>query len=136
MAESSTVYSIENNGYKIQVRTGFDLDRSNVLKGQFLFSYQITITNCGGQAAQLMSREWHIKDAHGHVRLVQGPGVVGYTPVFGIGESFDYQSFCPLATMNGSMWGSFTMKNHQGEEFRIKTPVFEFSVPEDLIDRY
>lgn len=125
-----------SNNFKIEVKTEFDFDQSNPLQFQYMFRYTILITNTGSTAAQLLSRKWNIKDGKGNLKYVEGPGVIGATPFFKPGESFEYQSFCPLPTMNGEMWGHFNMVNDKGEAFRIDTPVFHFQVPKDYIDDY
>lgn len=127
--------SISNN-FRIEVKTEFDFDQSNPLQYQYLFRYTILISNLGKIEAQLISRKWNIKDGKGELKFVEGPGVVGETPYFKSGDSFEYHSFCPLPTMEGEMWGHFNMKDEHGKEFRIDTPVFRFHVPEDFIDIY
>lgn len=127
--------SISNN-FKIEVKTEFDFDQSNPLQFQYLFRYTINITNEGQIPAQLISRKWNIKDDKGDIKYVEGPGVIGATPHFKPGDSFEYQSFCPLPTMKGEMWGHFNMVDDEGNSFRIDTPVFRFHVPEDFIDNY
>lgn len=125
-----------SNHFKIEVLTEFDFDQSNPLQFQYLFRYAIRITNEGTLTAQLLSRKWNIKDAKGSLKYVEGPGVIGATPWFRPGESFEYQSFCPLPTLEGEMWGHFNMVTDTGDQFRIDTPVFRFKVPDDLIDHY
>lgn len=125
-----------NNNFKVEVRTEFDFDQSNPLQYNYLFRYTILISNTGAHPAQLLSRKWFIKDAKGDVKLVEGPGVIGQTPYFEPGHSFEYSSFCPLPTMTGEMWGHFNMKDEVGNQFKVETPVFKFSVPSDLIDVY
>lgn len=127
--------SISNN-FKIEVKTDFDFDQSNPLQFQYLFSYTINITNIGTVSAQLVSRKWHIKDGKGVMKYVEGPGVIGATPFFKPGDTFEYQSFCPLPTLNGEMWGYFNMVTEDGQTFKIDTPHFHFKVPDEFIDNY
>lgn len=127
--------SISNN-FKIEVKTEFDFDQSNPLQFQYLFRYTINITNVGTVSAQLVSRKWHIKDGKGVMKYVEGPGVIGATPFFKPGDSFEYQSFCPLPTLDGEMWGYFNMVTEDGQTFKIDTPHFHFQVPKDYIDDY
>lgn len=127
--------SISNN-FKIEVKTDFDFDQSNPLQSQYLFRYTINITNMGVLPAQLVSRKWNIKDARGVTKYVEGPGIVGATPFFKPGDSFEYQSFCPLPTMEGEMWGHFNMVDEDGQTFKIDTPIFRFCVPKEYIDIY
>ena len=58
-------------------------------------------------AAQLISRHWIITDAQGIVQEVRGLGVVGAQPLLQPGESFEYTSWCQLATPSGSMHGTY-----------------------------
>lgn len=125
-----------DNDFRIEVNTEFDYGQSNPLQKLFLFSYHIKITNLGTRSAQLLSRKWYIKNKFEEVKIVEGPGVVGHTPHFRPGESFEYQSFCPLDTVGGEMWGHFVMRDDSGMEFKIETPIFKFRIPEEFIDRY
>lgn len=125
-----------NNNFKIEIRTEFDFTQSNPMQFQYLFAYFIKITNMGSEGAKLLSRKWHIKDGKGEQRIVEGPGVVGFSPYFRPGESFEYQSFCPLQTLEGEMWGFFNMVDDEGKDFRIDTPMFRFKVPSEYIDVY
>jgi ApaG protein len=131
-----TTFVNQDQGYQIEVRTEFDFTNSNPMNFNYLFKYFISITNRTGIASQLLSRKWHIKDGNGNVKIVEGPGVIGYTPQFKIGETFNYSSFSPLPTLTGEMWGHFNMMSHDGGSFKIETPHFYFKVPEDFIDRY
>ncbi len=125
-----------SNKFKIEVNTNFEFDQSNPLQFHYLFSYTILITNTGEVPAQLISRKWNIKDGKGELKHVEGPGVIGQTPFLKPGESFEYQSFCPLPTLEGEMWGFFNMVDEEGKTFKIDTPVFRFKVPDEYIDDY
>lgn len=125
-----------NNDFKVEIKTDFDFDQSNPLQYHYLFRYTILITNMGDVPAQLLSRKWFIKDAKGELKHVEGPGVIGQTPSFEPGHSFEYTSFCPLPTMTGEMWGHFNMADKNGRNFKVDTPVFKFHVPGKFIDRY
>jgi ApaG protein len=126
----------ETNKFRVEVQTFFDFDQSNPMQYQYLFRYKILITNVGEREAQLISRKWNIRDAKGSIKIVEGPGVIGQTPYFKPGQSFEYSSFCPLPTMSGEMWGHFNMMDKDGKEFRIETPIFKFLVPAEYIDIY
>lgn len=73
----------------------------------FLFGYQITIKNEGPLTIKLMERYWHITNGQGLSQEVRGLGVVGQHPELAPGESFTYQSACPLPTPRGSMQGNY-----------------------------
>lgn len=126
----------ESNFFRIEIKTDFDFNQSNPMQLQYLFRYSIVIKNIGQNEAKLISRKWHIKDGKGEIRIVEGPGVIGKTPQLKAGESFEYQSFCPLPTLTGEMWGHFNMIDNEGQKFKIDTPIFKFFVPEEYIDTY
>lgn len=92
--------------------------------GQFLYTYNISITNHGSQACQLLKRHWIIVDGHGRKEEIEGDGVVGEQPIIEAGESYQYSSYCPLPTPTGNMRGSFTFKDEDGRNFRVSVPLF------------
>jgi ApaG protein len=116
----------------VQVRSQFLPERSAPRQNQYLFSYTITISNVGEETAQLLSRHWVITDAEGEVQEVRGPGVVGEQPVLEPGMSFEYTSYCPLATNVGTMQGSYTMVRPDGETFDAQIAPFTLAVPNAL----
>ena len=69
-------------GIRVQVRSQYLPERSAPREQQYLFAYHIRVSNQGDETAQLVSREWIINDADGHVERVKGPGVVGEQPVW------------------------------------------------------
>lgn len=98
--------------------------------GQEVFVYFITIENRGPETVQLLEREWFITDGDGSVEHVMGKGVVGETPVLEPGQSFQYNSFCPLANPPGSMEGYYTFQNMLGARFRVRIPPFALRLPQ------
>lgn len=95
----------------------------------YFFAYKITITNLGATTAQLLNRHWIITDALGHTEEVRGPGVVGLQPKITSGQSFDYDSACPLRTSSGTMKGSYQFIGEDGETFNIEIPEFYLIAP-------
>jgi ApaG protein len=120
------------HGIRVQVTSAYLPDRSSPQEQQYFFTYRIRITNVGKERAQLVSREWIITDSNGHVQEVRGPGVVGEQPVLGPGDSFEYSSFCPLATPVGSMHGTYQMVTALGERFDAVIAPFTLAVPNAL----
>lgn len=96
------------------------------------FGYRIRITNKGTQMAQLVSRHWIITDSTGHVEEIRGAGVVGQQPKIQPGQSFEYESACPLNASSGSMKGSYQMVGANGESFEIEIPEFFLIAPTAL----
>ena len=119
-------------GIRIQVKATYLSDRSSPRDSQYLFAYQVRISNVGTEAAQLVSREWIITSAEGDAERVKGPGVVGEQPVLQPGGSFEYTSYCPLKTAVGSMQGSYQMVTADGERFDAQIAPFTLAVPNSL----
>jgi len=116
-------------GIRVQAQSFYDEERSSPSENYYFFAYKVTISNEGGESAQLVSREWIITDGNGETQRVQGPGVVGEQPVLAPGEAFEYTSFCPLPTPVGSMHGAYLMVLTTGERFAAEIAPFSLSVP-------
>lgn len=104
--------------------------------GQHLYQYKIKITNKRDESVQLLSRHWVIRYSFKgsmETREVEGPGVVGETPIIEPGKTFEYSSFCPLPTPHGSMRGTYLMETQNGAKFEAKVPLF-FLRPQTLSD--
>ena len=119
-------------GVRVQVRSAYVPERSSPEESHYFFAYRVRIANEGEETVQLVSREWIITDADGHVERVKGPGVVGEQPILGPGESFEYTSFCPLRTAIGSMHGTYQMVSARGDRFDATIAPFSLAVPTAL----
>jgi ApaG protein len=119
-------------GIRIEVQSAYMPERSAPKESQYLFEYQVRISNVGPETAQLISREWIITNADGEVERVKGPGVVGEQPVLTPGGAFEYRSFCPLKTSVGSMQGSYQMVTANGERFDAMIAPFTLAIPNAL----
>ena len=117
--------------HDLQVTTisRFIPERSNKEVHIFFFAYWITIKNQGETPAQLLNRYWHIMDADGRINEVKGEGVVGEKPLINPGESFEYNSFCPLPTEFGFMQGYYEMQGKDKSTFKIEIPQFRLASP-------
>ena len=114
---------------RVAVKPQFLNDQSDPNENRYLWAYHITIENQGAETVQLLRRHWHITDARGRVREVEGPGVIGVQPVIAPGKSHQYSSGVPLETPSGFMAGSFQMKNEAGEGFDVTIPMFALDSP-------
>mmetsp|Transcript_51212 Transcript_51212/g.124790 ORF Transcript_51212/g.124790 Transcript_51212/m.124790 type:complete len:347 (+) Transcript_51212:80-1120(+) len=134
-------------GIRVKVSTYYMEEQSAPADGRFLFGYNVTISNVGRQACQLVSRNWLIRAAaSSKVEEVSGSGVVGRQPVLEKGEEFSYTSACPLSLPRaflehlppsrvlGSMEGSYTMvAGALGQDvFQVKIAPFSFVLPKDV----
>ena len=117
---------------QIDVEPSYIPEKSQPQKQLFFFGYRVKITNLRTSPTQLLSRHWVITDGHGHVEHVEGPGVVGETPRILPGESFEYNSFCPLPTPTGNMRGTFQMVADDGEKYDVRIPLFFLREPQSL----
>jgi ApaG protein len=112
------------NGIRIDVKTFYLKEESVPAMGQYLFAYEISITNQTNRPVQLLHRHWIITDALGKVEEVKGPGVIGRQPRINPGATHTYNSFCPLQTPFGSMKGSYKFMSDEGEVFECEIPLF------------
>jgi ApaG protein len=120
-------------GVKVSVETFYQLDYSNPLKGEFMFAYRITIVNQSEQTLQLLSRHWHIVDANGVEKEIEGEGVVGQQPILRPNEAYQYVSGCNLNTEIGKMFGTYLMINiSNGKKFKVNIPVFHLVASQKL----
>jgi ApaG protein len=104
----STSSTRVTEGIRVTVQASYLPGESRPENSNYLFAYRIKITNeSHPTTVKLMSRMWVITDSAGRQREVNGQGVVGQFPELAIGESFEYQSGCPLNTNEGSMEGHF-----------------------------
>jgi len=109
---------------RVSAHARFLEDQSQPADEEYVFTYEITITNDGTAPARLVARHWVITDARGGVEEVRGPGVVGETPRLGPGEHHVYTSFSVLPTPMGSMHGTYQMVRDSGETFDAEIPTF------------
>jgi ApaG protein len=116
-------------GIRVRVQSFYDEERSSPSENYYFFAYTVTISNLGGEPAQLVSREWIITDGNGETQRVRGPGVVGEQPVLAPGESFEYTSICPLSTSVGSMQGTYLMVLASGDRFEAEIAPFSLAAP-------
>ncbi len=114
----------------MEVISNYEAVHSDPENNQFMFSYRIRIHNESHGTVQLLRRHWIIFDSKHELQQVEGPGVVGNTPVLRPGQSYVYQSGCQLHSSIGSMRGQYMMeKINQQEYFYVEIPRFLLEVP-------
>jgi len=113
----------------VRVSVSFLPEQSEPGKGRWFWAYHVRVESGGGQAVQLVSREWVISDGRGTRHEVSGEGVVGEQPVLEPGGSFDYVSGCPLTTPTGAMEGRYFMIAADGTSFPVDIPRFPLIAP-------
>jgi ApaG protein len=117
-------YAATTSDITVLVKPFYIDGRSSAMERRFVFGYYVRIENTGQRTVQLLRRHWVIRDGHGRVREVEGPGVIGKQPVIEGGNTHEYDSFCVLETFRGSMEGTFTMEFESGERFKAAIPRF------------
>jgi ApaG protein len=123
------MYHAKTRTVQITALPAYAPERSEADEGRFYWTYTIEIANQGDTTVQLLARFWRITDANGRVETVEGPGVVGETPVLRPGETYRYTSGCPLPTPSGIMSGAYRMVDESGEEFDAIIPAFSLDSP-------
>lgn len=117
-------------GIRVSVLARYEAAESRPDDGRYLFSYRIAIANHGRRPVQLLHRHWTIIDSLAPRMEVEGPGVVGNTPVMEPGEQYMYSSFCELHSGFGRMQGSYRMRHlDDGSEFDVAIPAFDLYLP-------
>jgi len=117
------------DGIRVRVQSQYLPDQSSPRDDRFVFAYTITISNEGGQTAQLRTRHWIITDARGVIEEVRGDGVVGEQPTLKPGQSFQYTSGCVLTTPIGTMQGSYRFWRDDGTYFDAQIATFSLASP-------
>ncbi len=120
------------NNILIEVETHYIPEQSNPQNEKYVFSYKITLTNQGQNAAKLLNRHWIIKDANGDIEEVMGAGVVGEQPYLKAGQSYSYTSGAILKTSVGTMEGRYEMTADNGQHFFAPINPFTLSIPRVL----
>ena len=123
------MYSATTKAIRVSVKPIFLDDQSTPSEDYYVWAYQVTIENTGGETVQLLNRHWRITDAHGRMQEVKGEGVVGEQPRLRPGELFEYTSGTPLTTPSGLMMGSYEMEGEGGQRFDIDIPAFSLDSP-------
>jgi ApaG protein len=126
----SPFYYRVTGGIRITVRPVYLAERSNPLKGQYVFAYFVRIENVGTPTAQLRSRRWRIHDSAGEETVVEGEGVVGEQPTLSRGQVHEYQSFCVLKSPSGYMEGEYFFLRDDGTSFAAEIPRFHLEANE------
>ncbi|MGE3142313.1 MAG: Co2+/Mg2+ efflux protein ApaG [Hyphomonadaceae bacterium] len=124
------MYEQETDGLVVRVEPAYLARESDPEAPRFVWSYAIEIENRTPRPVQLLSRYWRITDESGLTQEVRGAGVVGEQPVIEPGETYSYQSACPLTTASGVMVGAYTMRDADSDlRFDIAVPAFALECP-------
>jgi ApaG protein len=109
---------------RVVVKPVFVEEASDIIISKYVYIYFIQIENLGNEPVTLLRRHWTIFDSTGESYDVDGDGVVGRQPLIEPGKSHQYNSYCVLKSMSGSMEGYYEMQKDRGELIRVKIPKF------------
>jgi ApaG protein len=123
------MYHATTRDIEVSVEPYYLAEQSDPDDSRYVWGYRIVIANNSELTVKLVHRYWHITDENGQVDEVSGPGVVGEQPVLKPGESFEYNSGCPLDTPSGVMFGRYQMLGSNGEMFDVAIPAFSLDTP-------
>ncbi|MEM6319812.1 MAG: Co2+/Mg2+ efflux protein ApaG [Bacteroidota bacterium] len=117
-------------GIEVSVHPVYQPQYSNPQKDKYVFAYFVTIKNKAQVTVQLLRRHWYIYDAGNRLREVEGPGVIGQTPVLRPGEQFKYNSWTDMPTSIGKMYGYYSLqKITDGTMIEAEIPAFSLIAP-------
>lgn len=122
--------TLTTHGVKITVHSNYEEAHSKPTDRYFIFSYRITIENNTPHTVQLLRRHWYIFDSMNGWSEVEGEGVVSQKPILYPSEEYQYESFCPLVSEAGKIYGTYLMQNKADHTtFLVNIPVFKLVAP-------
>jgi len=114
----------------VEVQTQYEPRFSSPMQYHYVFAYRITITNKSNHTVQLLRRHWHIIDAIGTHKEVQGDGVVGEQPIIEPSDSYQYVSGSNIKSGIGKMYGYYVFERIiDGKLFLVEIPDFTMVAP-------
>ncbi|MEM8834464.1 MAG: Co2+/Mg2+ efflux protein ApaG [Planctomycetota bacterium] len=117
MGERSRGSETVTESVRISVTPRYLGEHSEPELGKYVFGYAVRVTNERDDTVRLRSRYWLIVDAEGERDEVRGEGVVGEQPRIAPGATYEYASYCPLESAWGTMEGSYTFEQEDGQRF-------------------
>ena len=123
------MYSATTRKIEVSVEPYYLAEQSDPEDSRFVWGYRIVISNHSDETITLLNRYWNITDENGQVDEVTGPGVVGEQPTLHPGDTFEYNSGCPLDTPSGVMFGHYDMQGEDGSIFEVAIPAFSLDTP-------
>ena len=114
---------------RVSVMPEFLEGNSSLDENEYAFAYHVKIENLGPETVQLIERHWKIYSGGVQIGEVVGPGVVGYQPVLGEGQHFQYTSGSVVKDPIGYMEGTYTFQGQDGGHFEVTIPRFHLVYP-------
>lgn len=109
----------------VRVKATYKPEHSLPHLNKFVHAYHVIIENLGDREIKLLGRHWNIVNALGENREVKGLGVIGEQPLLHPGEIHEYDSWSPMNTEVGKMYGKFIMiYPEDGSKVEVVIPEF------------
>ena len=123
----SKIYDI-----KVQAKSKFIEHLSDHSDNHYVFTYTVTLTNCGKIGARLLRRHWYVSDSFDQIHEVEGDGVLGEQPHIAPGDTYQYASGTVIETPVGTMEGCYHLIADDGTPFVAEIPTFILSAKHKL----
>ena len=124
------MYAMTTYNIEVNVNVFYQQLHSRPSDDRYIYAYQIGILNKRPDKVQLLRRHWVIKDSNGAIKEVEGEGVIGQQPILMPQQSHQYNSWVPLETDIGLMYGTYLMRSLDTKQtFRIRIPKFDLIPP-------
>lgn len=134
MERPDYIYSHETHGIEVCAQPTYIKERSFPEKEFYFYAYHIKVSNQSVRPVKLLRRTWLIRNGNGGINEIEGPGVIGQTPIIQPGEDFEYTSYCHLPTPSGNMRGTYLFEwNDNGDKFNVQIPLFFLRLPESFV---
>ena len=118
------------DGIKVSVETEYQAEFSNPLKGEYFFSYKVTIENFSAHSMKLLRTYLEVFDSEASYKELESSGVAGMKPIIRRDESFWYVSGYTFYSDMGSIRGQYVFKNlRTGQIHHIHIPAFDLIEP-------
>ncbi|MFZ1977050.1 MAG: Co2+/Mg2+ efflux protein ApaG [Bacteroidota bacterium] len=118
------VFSEITEGIRVTVQPIYLDGQSDFLVKKFVFAYFVRIDNLSHEPVKLLRRHWHIEHSTGKTENIDGEGIIGKQPQINPNKRHEYNSYCILESMEGSMEGYYLMERTDGSSFEVTIPRF------------
>lgn len=120
----SEKYSKVTHDILVTVTPEFLPEKSSPQEGVYAYSYDVTFENLGTKNVQLVNRHWVVMSGGRQIADVKGEGVIGEKPILQPSETYYYSSWTLIRDEIGSMLGSYTFVDEDGNFFDVAIPEF------------
>lgn len=121
------IFTEEQNGFLVEVKTLYLEHESTPLKNQYYFHYKLKITNLTEQTIQINFKHLKIKDGRGRIHEEQAATLNGARPYIKPNESYTTENRFGIISRTGNIRGKLQAIDEMGERLWIQLPLAFFS---------